>query len=88
MAITQFAESILEGDEIGRLKDVNYEDFCISLQAIKNGLVAVIASEVSSDIRMWSMNLANRIKEIPPVVTKFVSDVPNKIDDLLEQVGL
>ncbi len=88
MAITQFAESILEGDEIGRLKDVNYEDFCITLQAIKNGLVAVIASEVSSDIRMWSMTLANRIKEIPPVVTKFVSTVPSKIEDLLEQVDL
>ena len=88
MAITQFAESILEGDEIGRLKDVNYEDFCISLQAIKNGIVAVIASEVSSEIRMWAMNLASRIKEIPPVVTKFVSAVPGKIDDLLEQVNL
>ncbi|MCE7743464.1 MAG: hypothetical protein GOP50_13515 [Candidatus Heimdallarchaeota archaeon] len=88
MAITQFAESILEGDEIGRLKDVNYEDFCITLQAIKNGIVAVIATEVSSDIRMWAMTLANRIKEIPPVVTKFVSAVPSKIDDLLEQVDL
>ncbi len=88
MAITQFAESILEGDEIGRLKDVNYEDFCISLQAINNGIIAVIASEVSSDIRMWAMNLASRIKEIPPVVTKFVSAVPGKIDDLLEQVNL
>ncbi|MHA1199337.1 MAG: tetratricopeptide repeat protein [Candidatus Heimdallarchaeaceae archaeon] len=88
MAITQFAESIIEGDEIGRLKDVNYEDFCITLQAIKNGLVAVIASEVSSDIRMWAMTLANRIKEIPPVVTKFVSAVPSKIEDLLEQVDL
>ncbi|MHA1802686.1 MAG: tetratricopeptide repeat protein [Candidatus Heimdallarchaeaceae archaeon] len=88
MAITQCAESILVGKEIGRLKDVNYEDFCITLQAIKNGLVAVIASEVSSEIRMWSMSLANRIKEIPPVVTKFVSDVPSKIDDLLEEVNL
>lgn len=88
MAITQFAESILEGDEIGRLKDVNYEDFCITLQAIKNGIVAVIATEVSSDIRMWAMTVANRIKEIPPVVTKFVSAVPSKIDDLLEQVDL
>ncbi len=88
MAITQFAESILVGKEIGRLKDVNYEDFCITLQAIKNGLVAVIASEVSSEIRMWSMALANRIKEIPPVATKFVSDVPNKIEDLLEEVNL
>ncbi len=88
MAITQFAESIMEGDEIGRLKDVNYEDFCISLQAIKNGIVAVIASEVSSEIRMWAMTLANRIKEIPSVVTKFVSAVPSKIEDLLEQVNL
>ncbi|TET81273.1 MAG: tetratricopeptide repeat protein, partial [Candidatus Heimdallarchaeota archaeon] len=35
MAITQFAESILDGRDIGRLKDVNYEDFCITLQAIK-----------------------------------------------------
>ena len=88
MAITQFAESILEGKEIGRLKDVNYEDFCITLQAIKNGIVAVIASEVSSDIRMWSMTLANRIKEIPPVVTNFVSKIPGKIEDLLEEVEL
>jgi len=88
MAITQFAESILVGKEIGRLKDVNYEDLCITLQAIKNGLVAVIASEVSSEIRMWSMSLANRIKEIPSVVTKFVSDVPHKIEDLLEEVNL
>ncbi len=88
MAITQFAESILVGKEIGRLKDVNYEDFCITLQAIKKGLVAVIASEVSSEIRMWSMALANRIKEIPPVATKFVSDIPNKIEDLLEEVNL
>ncbi|GAH35044.1 unnamed protein product, partial [marine sediment metagenome] len=88
MAITQLAESILEGKEIGRLKDVNYDDFCITLQAIKNGIVAVIASEVSSEIRMWSMALANRIKEIPPVVTKFVSTVPSKIDDLLEEVNL
>ncbi|MHA1692037.1 MAG: tetratricopeptide repeat protein [Candidatus Heimdallarchaeaceae archaeon] len=88
MAITQFAESLLVGKEIGRLKDVNYEDLCITLQAIKNGLVAVIASEVSSEIRMWSMSLANRIKEIPSVVTKFVSDVPHKIEDLLEEVNL
>ncbi|MHA1551487.1 MAG: hypothetical protein ACTSQC_06045 [Candidatus Heimdallarchaeaceae archaeon] len=88
MVITQFAESILVGKEIGRLKDVNYEDFCITLQAIKNGLVAVIASEVSSEIRMWSIAVAGRISEIPPVVTKFVSDVPNKIEDLLEEVNL
>jgi len=88
MAITQFAESILDGKDIGRLKDVNYEDFCITLQAIKNGIVAVIATEVSSEIRMWSMALANRIKEIPPVVTKFVSTLPNKIEDLLEQIDI
>ncbi|MBY9001768.1 MAG: tetratricopeptide repeat protein [Candidatus Heimdallarchaeota archaeon] len=88
MAITQLAESILEGREIGRLKDVNYADFCITLQAIKNGIVAVIASEVSSETRMWAMALAERIKEIPRVVTKFVSDVPSKIEDLLEEVNL
>ncbi|MCG3223944.1 MAG: hypothetical protein H7647_05725, partial [Candidatus Heimdallarchaeota archaeon] len=88
MAINQLAESIIEGEEIGRLKDVNYDDFCITLQAIKNGIVAVIASEVSSEIRMWSMAVAGRIKEIPRVVTKFVSDVPNKIEDLLEEVNL
>jgi len=88
MAINQLAESIIEGKEIGRLKDVNYDDFCITLQAIKNGIVAVIASEVSSEIRMWSMAVAGRIKEIPRVVTKYVSDVPNKIEDLLEEVSL
>ncbi len=88
MAINQLAESIIEGEEIGRLKDVNYDDFCITLQAIKNGIVAVIASEVSSEIRMWSMAVAGRIKEIPRVVTKFVSDVPNRIEDLLEEVNL
>jgi len=34
------------------------------------------------------MSLANRIKEIPPVVTKFVSTLPSKIEDLLEQVDI
>ncbi|MHA1258655.1 MAG: tetratricopeptide repeat protein [Candidatus Heimdallarchaeaceae archaeon] len=88
MAINQLAESILEGEEVGKLRDVNYEDFCITLQGIKNGIIAVIASEVRSEVRMWSLSLAEKIKEVPPVVTKFVSTVPDKIAGLLEQVNL
>ncbi|UJG40944.1 MAG: tetratricopeptide repeat protein [Candidatus Heimdallarchaeum aukensis] len=86
MAINQLAESITGDKEIRRLKDVFYEDFTISLQAIKNGIIAVIASEMSSEIRIWTLSLAERIKEIPraPVKPQFYE---KNIKEILEYTG-
>jgi len=80
------AESITGDKEIRRLKDVFYEDFTISLQAIKNGIIAVIASEMSSEIRIWTLSLAERIKEIPraPVKPQFYE---KNIKEILEYTG-
>ncbi|UJG43824.1 MAG: hypothetical protein K9W46_01240 [Candidatus Heimdallarchaeum endolithica] len=86
MAINQLAESITGDKQIRRLKDVFYEDFTISLQAIKNGIIAVIASEMSSEIRIWTLSLAERIKEIPkaPVKPQFYE---KNIREILEYTG-
>ncbi|MHA1205097.1 MAG: tetratricopeptide repeat protein [Candidatus Heimdallarchaeaceae archaeon] len=80
------AESITGDKEIRRLKDVFYEDFTISLQAIKNGIIAVIATEMSSEIRIWALSLAERIKEIPksPVKPQFYE---KNIKEILEYTG-
>ncbi|MHA1684908.1 MAG: tetratricopeptide repeat protein [Candidatus Heimdallarchaeaceae archaeon] len=86
MAINQLANSIVEGP--GRLREVNYAKFAITLQSIKNGMIAVIATEITANIRVWALSLAERLKEIPTVVTSYINNIPEKIKDLLEQMEL
>ncbi|MHA1353331.1 MAG: hypothetical protein ACTSPP_11145 [Candidatus Heimdallarchaeaceae archaeon] len=56
------------------------------MQAIKNGIIAVIATEMSSEIRIWALSLAERIKEIPksPVKPQFYE---KNIKEILEYTG-
>ncbi|MHA1303155.1 MAG: tetratricopeptide repeat protein [Candidatus Heimdallarchaeaceae archaeon] len=88
MAINQLANSIIKGQKVGRLQNVTYADFSITLQSITNGMVAVIATELTAEIRIWALALAERIKEIPSGVTSFISSIPDKIEDLLKQMNL
>jgi hypothetical protein len=88
MAITHLAGEITESKEMWRLQDVAYEHFTITIQAIKNGLIAVIATEMTSEIRMWSSSIADRIKEVPVVITRFVDEIPEKIKDLQERMNI
>ncbi len=88
MAINQLANSIIKGQHTGRLKNVSYADFSITLQAIKNGMIAIITTEITAEVRIMAMALAERIKEIPGAVNEFVTSIQPKIEDLLYQMKL
>lgn len=86
MAISQLANDIVEGQ--GRLKEVNYGNFSITLQAIKNGMIAVIASEITASVRIWALTIAEKLKEIPAVVVSYSEAVLKKVGDIIEQMHI
>ncbi|MBD3190896.1 MAG: hypothetical protein GF308_09645 [Candidatus Heimdallarchaeota archaeon] len=87
-AIDNLAHNILEGKDRGRLKDISYEDFAIILHPIKDGLIAIIASEATADVRMWAGFIAERVKEVPVVISEITSQLEENIGDLLEQMKI
>ena len=87
-AINQLSGSIIEGQEKGRLQEVLYDNFWITIQPLTHGIVAVIASDATAEIRMWASDIADRIKEVPITITEFTDQMVDKIGDLLEQMNI
>ncbi|MHA1305655.1 MAG: tetratricopeptide repeat protein [Candidatus Heimdallarchaeota archaeon] len=87
-AINQLSSSILDGQEKGRLQEVLYDNFWITVQPLTHGIVAVIASDATAEIRMWASDIADRIKEVPITITEFTDQMVDKIGDLLEQMDI
>ncbi|MEA2070789.1 MAG: hypothetical protein U9O98_05805, partial [Asgard group archaeon] len=87
-AINQLAESIIEGEDKGRLQEVLYDKFWITIQPIKNGIVAVIATDATAEIRLWANIIAERIQEVPITINEFTTIVEEKIADLLEEMHI
>ncbi|HUU77555.1 MAG TPA: tetratricopeptide repeat protein [candidate division Zixibacteria bacterium] len=87
-AIDHLSESIIEGKDKGRLREVHYDKFWIIIQPIMNGIVAVIATEATAEIRLWANVIADRVEEVPIVISEFTNKVENKISDLLEQMQI
>ncbi len=87
-AINHLSESIIEGQDKGRLREILYDEFWIAVQPIKNGLVAVIATEATAEIRLWANVIADRVVEVPIVISEFTTQLENKIKDLLTQMNI
>lgn len=87
-AINHLSESIIEGQDKGRLREVLYDEFWIAVQPIKNGLVAVIATEATAEIRLWANVIADRVVEVPIVISEFTTQLEDKIKDLLNQMNI
>ncbi len=87
-AINHLSESIIEGRDKGRLREVLYDEFWIVVQPIKNGLVAVIATEATAEIRLWANVIAERVAEVPIVISEFTTQLEDKIKDLLTQMNI
>ncbi len=85
-AINHLSESIGAGKDKGRLQEVLYDKFWITVQPIKNGFVAVIASEATAEIRMLANGIADRIKEVPIVISELTTNLEDKIQDILDQM--
>ena len=85
-AINHLSESIGAGKNKGRLQEVLYDKFWITVQPIKNGFVAVIASEATAEIRMLANGIADRIKEVPIVISELTTNLEEKIQDILNQM--
>jgi len=87
-AINQLSGSIIDGQEKGRLQEVLYDKFWITVQPLTHGIVAVIASDATAEIRMWASDIADRIKEVPITITEFSDQMVDKIGDLLKQMNI
>ncbi len=87
-AINHLSDSIIEGQDKGRLREILYDEFWIAVQPIKNGLVAVIATEATAEIRLWASVIADRVVEVPVVISEFTSQLEDKIKDLLIQMNI
>ena len=87
-AINHLSASIIEGDDKGMLREVLYDKFWITVQPIKNGLVAVIATDATAEIRLWANVIADRVKEVPVVISEFTTQLEEKIKDLLDQMKI
>ena len=87
-AINQLSESIVEGKDEGRLREVLYEKFLITVQPIKNGIVAVIATEATAEIRLWANALAERVVEVPVVISQLTSILDEEIGDIIKQMKI
>ncbi|MHA1504849.1 MAG: hypothetical protein ACTSPT_06630, partial [Candidatus Heimdallarchaeota archaeon] len=79
---------IIDGQEKGRLQEVLYDKFWITVQPLTHGIVAVIASDATAEIRMWASDIADRIKEVPITITEFSDQMVDKIGDLLKQMNI
>ncbi|MHA1591879.1 MAG: tetratricopeptide repeat protein [Candidatus Heimdallarchaeaceae archaeon] len=87
-AINQLSESIVEGKDEGRLREVLYEKFLITIQPIKNGIVAVIATEATAEIRLWANAIADRVVEVPVVISQLTSKLDSEIGDIITQMKI
>ncbi len=87
-AINQLSESIVEGKDEGRLREVLYEKFLITIQPIKNGIVAVIATEATAEIRLWANAIAERVIEVPVVISQLTSILDEEICDIITQMKI
>jgi tetratricopeptide (TPR) repeat protein len=87
-AINQLSESIVEGKDEGRLREVLYEKFLITVQPIKNGIVAVIATEATAEIRLWANAIAERVVEVPVVISQLTSKLDKEIGDIITQMKI
>ncbi|MHA1587110.1 MAG: hypothetical protein ACTSUW_07185, partial [Candidatus Heimdallarchaeota archaeon] len=87
-AINQLSESIVEGKDEGRLREVLYEKFLITVQPIKNGIVAVIATEATAEIRLWANAIADRVVEVPVVISQLTSILDEEIGDIITQMNI
>lgn len=87
-AINQLSESIVEGKDEGRLREVLYEKFLITVQPIKNGIVAVIATEATAEIRLWANAIAERVVEVPVVISQLTSKLDGEIGDIITQMKI
>ncbi|NHJ48627.1 MAG: hypothetical protein FK733_12650 [Asgard group archaeon] len=87
-AINNLSESVSTGKDKGRLREVLYEDMWITVQPIKNGIVAVIASEATADIRLWANSIAIKIEEVPIVVTELSNELEKDIQEIIEQMNI
>ncbi len=87
-AINQLSESIVEGKDEGRLREVLYEKFLITVQPIKNGIVAVIATEATAEIKLWANAIAERVVEVPVVISQLTSILDEEIGDIIKQMKI
>ncbi|MBK5112307.1 MAG: hypothetical protein KGD59_10180 [Candidatus Heimdallarchaeota archaeon] len=87
-AINQLSESIVEGKDEGRLREVLYDKFLITVQPIKNGIVAVIATEATAEIRLWANAIADRVVEVPVVISQLTSILDEEIGDIITQMNI
>ncbi|NHJ40017.1 MAG: hypothetical protein FK731_08290 [Asgard group archaeon] len=87
-AINNLSESVVTGKDKGRLREVLYEDLWITVQPIKNGIVAVIASEATVDIRLWADTIATKIGEVPIVITELKNELEENIQEIIEQMNI
>ena len=87
-AIDHLSESIIEGKDKGRLREVHYDKFWITIQPIVNGIVAVIATEATADVRLWANIIAERVEEVPKVISEFDTILEDKLADIIEQMKI
>ncbi|HUT82085.1 MAG TPA: hypothetical protein VMZ29_12865 [Candidatus Bathyarchaeia archaeon] len=87
-AVNHLSESVVEGKDKGRLREVLYEKFWITIQPIKNGLVALIATEATAEVRSWANTIATRIVEVPVVISEMTDELEVKIKDIIKQMNI
>ena len=87
-AINQLSESIVKGKDEGRLREVLYEKFLITVQPLKNGIVAVIATEATAEIRLWANAIADKVVEVPVVISQLTSKLDSEIGDIIKQMKI
>jgi tetratricopeptide (TPR) repeat protein len=87
-AIHNLSDSVVAGKDKGRLREVLYEDLWITVQPIKNGIVAVIASEATADIRLWADTIATKVGEVPVVITELKNELEVNIQEIIEQMNI
>ncbi|NHJ85320.1 MAG: hypothetical protein FK734_07645 [Asgard group archaeon] len=83
-AIDHMSGSVIDGKNKGRLQEIKYENFSITIQPVSNGIVVIIATEPTAEIRIWASTVAERIKEVPAEVVELNSKLASKFDDILE----
>ncbi|MBN1329636.1 MAG: hypothetical protein JXA54_09200 [Candidatus Heimdallarchaeota archaeon] len=87
-AVNHLSESVVEGKDKGRLREVLYEKFWITIQPIKNGLVALIATEATAEVRSWANTIAARIVEVPIVISEMTNELEVYIKDIIMQMNI
>jgi len=70
------------------MREDYYEKFLITVQPIKNGIVAVIATEATAEIRLWANAIAERVVEVPVVISQLTSKLDEEIGDIITQMKI